>query len=79
MFSLQKFADIFIGRLNCTAFYEKLNSYDIPKLNKQESDLLGGPLNKLEVYNFLKNMKNDKSPGPDGFTSEFFKFIFGKT
>lgn len=26
-------------------FYEKLNLYDIPKLNKQESDLLEGPFN----------------------------------
>lgn len=56
--------------------YEKLKLYDIPKLNKQEYDLLEGPLNKLEVYNFLKKMKNDKSPGPDGLTSEFLKFFW---
>lgn len=32
-----------------------------------------GPLIKTEVLNFLKKMKNDKSPGPDGFSSEFYK------
>lgn len=25
---------------------------------------------------FLKKMKNDKSPGPDGYTTEFFKFFW---
>ena len=24
----------------------------------------------------LKNMQNDKSPGPDGFTTNFYKFFF---
>ena len=29
-----------------------------------------------ELTKALKNMKNDKSPGPDGFTAEFFKFFW---
>ena len=28
-----------------------------------------------ELTKALKNMKNDKSPGPDGFTAEFLKFF----
>jgi hypothetical protein len=28
-----------------------------------------------EVLNFLKHMKNEKSPGPYGFTCEFFIFF----
>lgn len=52
--------------------HKRLKDYDIPKLTKKESDSLEGPVTKLEVLNFLKQMKNDKSPGPDGFSSEFF-------
>ena len=29
-----------------------------------------------ELTKALKNMKNDKSPGPDGFTAEFLKFFW---
>jgi hypothetical protein len=29
-----------------------------------------------EAKNVLKDMKNNKSPGPDGFTVEFYKFFF---
>ena len=31
-----------------------------------------------EIGIALKNMKNDKTPGQDGFTSEFFKFFWVK-
>ena len=37
---------------------------------------LEGPLNESEILNFLKKTKNGKSPGPDGFTCEFFKFFW---
>lgn len=33
---------------------EKLKLYDIPKLDKQDCDLLEGPFNKLKFNNFLK-------------------------
>lgn len=57
-------------------FRLKLNKFNVTKLTKEESDSLEGPINNTEVYNFLKKMKNDKSPGPDGFTCEFFKFFW---
>ena len=56
-------------------FHERLKKFDnIPKLSKDESDSLEGHITNAEVLNFLKHMKNDKSPGPDGFTCEFFNF-----
>ena len=59
-----------------TNLKQVLSIYNIQKLSKIESDALGGPLNYIEVYNVLKNMKNNKSPGTDGFTVEFFKFFW---
>lgn len=52
---------------------EKINQFDFPKLDTKELQYIEGPLIKTEVSNFLKKMKNDKSPGPDGFSSEFLK------
>ena len=74
------------------SFYETLYEYknvdnidlnqvlyhsDIPKLEKSEADKLEGMITKEEALNCLKNMKNNKSPGSDGFTIEFFKFFWG--
>ena len=56
-----------------------LHSFNVPKLSNEEAKLLEGNLRFKEVSEVLKNMKNDKSPGADGFTAEFFKFFFGET
>ena len=34
-----------------------------------------GPLSVAETLKSLKDMKNNKSPGIDGFTVEFYKFF----
>ena len=46
------------------------------KLNMEESNSLEGEITYEELVNALKNMKNSKSPGMDGFTAEFFKFFW---
>ena len=43
------------------------------KLSDEQSASLEGELSYSEITNALKNMKNSKSPGLDGFTVEFFK------
>ena len=50
--------------------------FDVQTLNVNESNMLEGELTFAEICAALKNMKNNKSPGPDGFTVEFFKFFF---
>ena len=42
------------------------------------SEMLEGPLTDVEVYNVLKTMKNNKSPGQDGFTVEFYCFFWNE-
>ena len=46
------------------------------KLSDQEAENLEGEITLTELAQALKNMKNDKSPGLDGFTAEFFKFFW---
>ena len=48
----------------------------IPKITDEEALSLEGELQYDEVLACLKNMKNNKSPGPSGFTAEFYKFFW---
>ena len=67
------------------AFYKKLYSKNkrnineapsllnnIPRLSDESKELCEGKVTKDECYKMLKEMKNNKSPGNDGFTVEFY-------
>ena len=45
------------------------------KLSDNESQELEREITYAELGYALKNMKNNKSPGLDGFTVEFLKFV----
>ena len=55
-----------------------LQTDQIPKLTDFQKESIEGKLTITEIGNALKKMKNDKSPGLDGFNSEFFKFFWSK-
>ena len=46
------------------------------KLTLEESETLEGKITYEEALHALKEMKNNKSPGSDGFSCEFFKFFY---
>jgi len=48
----------------------------IPKLSDEDRDSLEGSLSYEECKNVLGSFQNDKSPGEDGFTVEFYKFFY---
>ena len=45
---------------------------DIPELIKQERDVCDEHITKQECFESLKTLKNNKSPGNDGLTKEFY-------
>ena len=49
-----------------------IDNINTPTLSQEESDSLEGPITLQEALSSIKQMKNDKSPGSDGFTAEFF-------
>ena len=49
---------------------------DIPKLTENQKQSLEGKISLPELTSALKRMKNNKSPGSDGFTADFFKFFW---
>ena len=58
--------------------FELFRNTDIKRLNKDESDSLEGSITYREASLILKAMSNNRSPGSDGFTAEFFKIFWKK-
>ena len=52
-----------------------LDKSNVNKLQLKISKTLDENISEKEVLEVLKNMKNNKSPGSDGFTAEFYNFF----
>ena len=50
-----------------------LESYSPPKRNQEETDQLNRPITGNEIDYVIRTLATNKSPGPDGFTSEFYQ------
>ena len=57
-------------------YAHKLVNLDIcvlPSLNQEEAETMNRPITRSEVKAAIKSLTHKKSPGPDGFTAEFYQ------
>ena len=56
---------------------EKMNkfliTYNVPRLDLKETEYTNRPITSNEIKSSNKTTPTNKSPGPDGFTCEFYQ------
>ena len=50
-----------------------LEKYNFPKLNQEEIENLNRPITNTEIKTVIRNVPANNSPGPNGFTAEFYQ------
>ena len=52
-----------------------LEKYNLLRLNQEEVENMNRPITSTETETVVKNLPTNKSPGPDGFTGEFYQIF----
>ena len=52
-----------------------LERYNFPRLNQEELENINRPVTDNEIETVTKNLPTNKSPGPGGFTGEFYQIF----
>ena len=50
-----------------------LEKFNLPRLNQEEIEIMSNPNTSTEIEAVIKNLPQNKGPGPDGFTGEFYQ------
>ena len=50
-----------------------LEKFNLLRLNQEEIGIMNNSITSTEIVAVIKNFPKNRSPGPDGFTGEFYQ------
>ena len=50
-----------------------LEKFNLPRVTQEEIEIMNSPIISTEIKAVIKNLPKNKSPGPNGFTGEFYQ------
>ena len=50
-----------------------LDKHNFPKVNQEEIENLNRTITNTGIETLIRNLPTNKSPGPEGFTAEFYQ------
>ena len=50
-----------------------LEKFNLPRLNQKDIEIMSSPITSTDIEDVIKNLPQNKSPGPDGFKREFYQ------
>ena len=50
-----------------------LEKFNLPRLNQEEIEIMNDPIRSTEIEAVIKNIPQNKCPGPDSFTGDFYQ------
>ena len=65
--------NLFRSELYLEEMDKLLEMHNLPRLNQEEIENMNRPITSNEFETVIKNLPTNKSPGPDGFTGEFYQ------
>ena len=50
-----------------------LEKFNLPRLNQEAIEIMNIPITSTEIEAVIKHLPQNKSPGPDGITGQFYQ------
>ena len=50
-----------------------LEKFNLSRLNQEEIEIINNPITSTDIEPVVKNLPQNKTQGPDGFTGEFYQ------
>ena len=68
------YKQLYANKMNNLESMDKfLEKHSLLRLNQEEIENINRPITSIEIETVIKNLPINKSPGPDGFTGQFYQ------